>query len=89
MLGADADKLKNREDMNLKEIALDWIDAWNKKDIDRIMSHYSEDIIFFAPTVIKRWKAQLNLKRWYLHNNKCAIVSPISRRRCYIPPMSI
>jgi ketosteroid isomerase-like protein len=41
--------------MNLKEIALDWIDAWNKKDIDRIMSHYSEDIIFFAPTVIKRW----------------------------------
>ena len=40
--------------MDLKEIALDWIDAWNKKDIDRIMDHYSDDVLFFAPTVIKR-----------------------------------
>jgi ketosteroid isomerase-like protein len=39
--------------MNLKETALDWIDAWNKKDIDRIMGHYSDDVLFFAPTVLK------------------------------------
>ena len=47
--------LEKKENMNLKEIASDWIDAWNKKDIDRIMEHYSDDVIFFAPTVIKRW----------------------------------
>lgn len=34
-------------------IAKDWIESWNSHDIDSIMSHYSEDIEFTSPFVIK------------------------------------
>lgn len=34
-------------------IAKDWIDSWNSHDIDTIMSHYSDDIEFTSPFVIK------------------------------------
>lgn len=39
----------------LKAIAEDWITAWNAHDLDRIMSHYADDIEFEANTVVKRW----------------------------------
>jgi hypothetical protein len=42
-------------ELNYKDLALDWIDAWNKRDIDKIMDHYVDDIEFFSPTVIQRW----------------------------------
>ena|ERR1700744_699805 len=41
--------------INYKHLATDWIDAWNKRDIDRIMSHYADDVEFHSPTVNKRW----------------------------------
>ncbi len=41
--------------MDTQAIALDWIDAWNKRDINRIMTHYTDDIIFYSLTVTKRW----------------------------------
>jgi ketosteroid isomerase-like protein len=41
--------------INYKSLAADWIDAWNKRDIDRIMSHYADDVEFHSPTVNKRW----------------------------------
>jgi ketosteroid isomerase-like protein len=41
--------------INYKALAADWIDAWNKRDIDRIMNHYADDIEFHSSTVIKRW----------------------------------
>jgi hypothetical protein len=41
--------------MDTQAIALDWIDAWNKRDIDRIMAHYTDDIVFYSLTVTKRW----------------------------------
>jgi ketosteroid isomerase-like protein len=31
-----------------------WIDAWNAHDLDRILSFYSEDVVFEAETVKKR-----------------------------------
>lgn len=34
-------------------IAKDWIDSWNGHDIEAIMSHYSDDIEFSSPFVIK------------------------------------
>lgn len=34
-------------------IANDWIRSWNSHDIDSIMSHYSDDIEFTSPFVIK------------------------------------
>ncbi|WP_249219518.1 nuclear transport factor 2 family protein [Chitinophaga sp. HK235] len=30
-----------------------WVQAWNSHNLDDIMSHYSEDIVFYSP-VIKR-----------------------------------
>ncbi len=32
--------------MTPKDFAKDWEDAWNSHDLDRILSHYSEDIVF-------------------------------------------
>ncbi|MEW6144984.1 MAG: nuclear transport factor 2 family protein [Thermodesulfobacteriota bacterium] len=34
-------------------IARDWIDSWNRHDLDSIMSHYSEDVVLISPIVIK------------------------------------
>lgn len=36
-----------------KDFAQNWIDAWNTHDLEKILSHYSEDIIFVSPFVIK------------------------------------
>lgn len=30
-------------------IASDWIDAWNSHDLDRILAHYADDIVFHSP----------------------------------------
>lgn len=35
--------------------AKDWIEAWNSRDLDRILSHYSRDVVFEAQTVKTRW----------------------------------
>jgi hypothetical protein len=39
----------------LRAIVEDWIEAWNAHDLDRIMSHYADDVEFEANTVVKRW----------------------------------
>jgi SnoaL-like domain len=31
------------------EFAREWIDAWNAHDIDRILSHYRDDVRFVSP----------------------------------------
>ncbi|WP_225907888.1 nuclear transport factor 2 family protein [Hyphomonas sediminis] len=33
--------------------ARDWLAAWNDRDIERILAHYSEDIIFHSPRIAK------------------------------------
>ena len=30
----------------------DWIAAWNSHDLDRILSHYGEDIVFSSPFAV-------------------------------------
>jgi ketosteroid isomerase-like protein len=35
--------------------AKEWCDAWNRRDLDAIMHHYSDEVEFSSPTVIKRW----------------------------------
>lgn len=37
-----------------REFARDWIDAWNSHDLDRILSHYSEDFEMSSPLIIER-----------------------------------
>lgn len=34
-------------------IASEWINAWNARDLDRIVAHYSDDIVFSSPFVEK------------------------------------
>jgi ketosteroid isomerase-like protein len=29
--------------------AEDWIAAWNAHDLDRVLSHYADDIVFLSP----------------------------------------
>lgn len=33
--------------------ARDWLAAWNDRDLERILSHYSEEIIFHSPRISK------------------------------------
>jgi ketosteroid isomerase-like protein len=39
----------------LHEMAQDWIDAWNSRDLDRICRHYRFDVEIWSPTVPLRW----------------------------------
>ena len=35
------------------EFAREWIAAWNSHDLDAIMSHYADDVVFSSPFVRK------------------------------------
>ncbi|HWV13869.1 MAG TPA: nuclear transport factor 2 family protein [Cellvibrio sp.] len=41
-----------------KESALlfanEWVTAWNQHDIERILSHYSDDVRVFSPLIVER-----------------------------------
>jgi len=36
-----------------KQFANEWIAAWNSHDLDRIMSHYANELEFYSPLIIK------------------------------------
>ena len=36
---------------NASQFAEEWIEAWNNHDLNRIMAHYSDDIVFSSPFV--------------------------------------
>jgi hypothetical protein len=38
-----------------RTMAEEWCDAWNRKDLDAVMTHYAENVAFSSPTVVKRW----------------------------------
>ena len=31
----------------------DWINAWNAHDLDQVMAHYHEEVVFTSPFVVK------------------------------------
>jgi len=33
--------------------AADWVDAWNSRDLDRVLSHYSDDFEMSSPVIIQ------------------------------------
>ena len=37
----------------VEAFAQDWIQAWNQRDLDAVLSHYTEDVEFQSPLVIK------------------------------------
>ena len=36
-----------------RELARDWIEAWNCRDLERILAHYADDIVFSSPFIEK------------------------------------
>jgi ketosteroid isomerase-like protein len=40
---------------NAEAHAKNWIEAWNTHDLERILSHYSQNVVFEAETVKMRW----------------------------------
>jgi len=36
---------------DMKKFAREWIDAWNSHDLDRILSHYSDDLEITTPMI--------------------------------------
>lgn len=41
----------------MTEFAEEWIAAWNSLDLDRILSHYDEDVVFTSPRALARLPA--------------------------------
>src|SRR4029434_3719429 len=39
--------------MEAKRLASEWIDAWNRHDLEAIVSHYADDVEFRSPFVEK------------------------------------
>jgi hypothetical protein len=35
-----------------------WLNDWNNRDFEKVMSHYAEDVEFYSPTVVSRWKEE-------------------------------
>lgn len=35
------------------QVAHEWIKAWNAHELERIMQHYSEEVVFTSPFVVK------------------------------------
>lgn len=39
--------------MDFDSHAREWLAAWNAHDLDRILTHYAEDVEFFSPFIVK------------------------------------
>ena len=37
--------------IDMKQFSSEWIEAWNDHDIEKILSHYAEDIEFYSPVI--------------------------------------
>ncbi|SFD24879.1 SnoaL-like domain-containing protein [Chitinophaga sp. CF118] len=37
----------------MSELAQHWLHAWNTHNLDAIMEHYSEDVVFYSPFIQK------------------------------------
>lgn len=40
-----------------RKFAVEWVAAWHSRDIDGILSHYSDDVEFSSPRVRARYEA--------------------------------
>jgi ketosteroid isomerase-like protein len=36
-----------------RQFAMEWVDAWNRHDLEAILSHYSEGVTFTSPFAVK------------------------------------
>jgi hypothetical protein len=35
-----------------EKFAAEWVDAWNTHDLDRLLSHFAEDVVWSSPVVV-------------------------------------
>ncbi|HSZ33202.1 MAG TPA: nuclear transport factor 2 family protein [Puia sp.] len=49
------DSSKNLDYLKLSELAKDWINAWNKGDINSLINHYSDNVVFYSSAAKRRW----------------------------------
>jgi hypothetical protein len=33
--------------------AQEWVEAWNSRDLDRILAHYADDVVLISPVALK------------------------------------
>jgi hypothetical protein len=38
-----------------RRMAEEWCAAWNRRDLDAVMSHYADDVALCSPTIVRRW----------------------------------
>ena len=36
-----------------REFAQDWVDAWNSHDLERILTHYDDEVLLISPIALK------------------------------------
>jgi hypothetical protein len=36
-----------------REFAQDWVDAWNSHDLERILTHYDDQVVLVSPVALK------------------------------------
>jgi SnoaL-like domain len=36
-----------------REFAQDWVDAWNSHDLERILTHYDDEVLLVSPVALK------------------------------------
>ena len=41
------------DDTFAQRFVSDWLDAWNARDLDAILSHFSDDVVFTSPTALR------------------------------------
>jgi hypothetical protein len=46
--------MDNESPRAAEAFAEQWIDAWNNHDIDAILSHYVDDVVFLSPVAAQR-----------------------------------
>ena len=46
--------------------AREWVDAWNSRDLDRIMAHYTEDFEMTSPLIAMVMEEPRGLRTSYL-----------------------
>ena len=40
------------QNIDPQTFAEEWIAAWNERDLDRILSHYAEKVVFWSPRIV-------------------------------------
>ena len=58
--------------MTSTEFAHEWIEAWNSHDLERIMTHYADEVDFTSPVILRllgiadgRIKGKADLKAYF------------------------